>query len=286
VGGVAPRGGGVDLRAVDAAARAARLLELHTPGSPLLAPNPWDVGSAKLLESLGFEALCTTSSGAAGSLGGLDGSMSREAAVEAAGAIAAAVAAPVSADLENGFGDEPEDAAETIRQAIDAGLSGGSIEDYTLRPDDPLYPIEVAADRVRAAAEMAHAGPVHFVLTARAENHIRGRDDLGDTIARLQAFQEAGADVLYAPGLMDLGEIATLVQAVDRPVNVILRPGGPTVPELAGVGVARISVGGSLHHVAVAAVAAAARELLEAGTTGFLAQAKEAGPIARRAYGG
>ena len=173
--------------------------------------------------------------------------MDREAAVASAGAIAAAVEVPVSADLENGFGDEPEAAAETIRQALAAGLSGGSIEDYSMRPDDPIYPIEQAAERVAAAAEVAHAGPVHFVLTARAENHIRGRDDLADTIARLQAFQAAGADVLYAPGLMDLGDIASLVQAVDRPVNVIVRPGGPTVGELAEAGVARISVGGSLR---------------------------------------
>jgi 2-methylisocitrate lyase-like PEP mutase family enzyme len=269
---------------MDPVARAARLLELHTPGSPLLAPNPWDVGSARVLESLGFEALCTTSSGAAGSIGGLDGSMGREGAVTAAGAIAAAVAVPVSADLENGFGDTPEDAAETIRQALAAGLSGGSIEDYTMRADDPMYPIEVAADRVLAAAAVAHAGPVHFVLTARAENHIRGRDDLADTIARLQAFQAAGADVLYAPGLMDLGEISSLVQSVDRPVNVILRPGGPTVAELAEAGVARVSVGGSLHYVAVAAVAAAARELQGQGTHGFLEQAREGGAIARQAY--
>jgi 2-methylisocitrate lyase-like PEP mutase family enzyme len=268
----------------DAAALAARLLELHTPGAPLLAPNPWDVGSAKVLQSLGFEALCTTSSGAAGSVGGLDGSMTREEAVAAAGAIAAAVSVPVSADLENGFGDAPEDAAETIRQALAAGLSGGSIEDYTMRPDDPMYPIDAAADRVRAADEVAHEGPVHFVLTARAENHIRGRDDLADTIARLQAFQEAGADVLYAPGLADLGEITSLVRSVDRPVNAILRPGGPTVGQLAEAGVARISVGGSLHYVAVAAVAAAAQELREHGTTGFFEQVKEGAPIARRAY--
>ena len=283
MGGGPPRRIGARLT-VDAAGRAARLLELHTPGAPLLAPNPWDVGSAKLLESLGFEALCTTSSGAAGSVGGVDGSMTREAAVAAAGAIAGAVEVPVSADLENGFGDAPEDAAETIRQALAAGLSGGSIEDFTLRADDPIYAIEAAAERVRAAAEVAHAGTVRFVLTARAENLIRGRDDLPDTIARLQAYQEAGADVLYAPGLMDLGDVASVVQSLDRPVNVLVRPGGPTVAQLAEAGVARISVGGSFHYVAVAAVAAAARELREQGTTGFLEQVKEGAPIARRAY--
>ena len=155
---------------MDPTGRAAHLLALHRPGEPLLAPNPWDVGSAKLLESLGFAALCTTSSGAAATLGGLDGSMDRDAAVASAGAIAAAVDVPVSADLENGFGDAPEDAAETIQRALVAGLSGGSIEDYSTRPDDPIYPIEQAAERVGAAVEVAHGGPVHFVLTARAEN--------------------------------------------------------------------------------------------------------------------
>ena len=271
---------------MDPVERAAHLLDLHRPGEPLLAPNPWDVGSAKLLESLGFAALCTTSSGAAATLGGVDGSMSREAAVESAGAIAAAVDVPVSADLENGFGDEPDAAAETIRQALAAGLSGGSIEDWSPDPGVATYPIEQAAARVAAAAEVAHGGPVPFVLTARAENHIRGRDDLRDTIARLQAYQAAGADVLYAPGLMDLGEIGSLVRAVDRPVNVIVRPGGPTVGELADAGVARISVGGSFAWVAVAAVAAAAEELQGPGTLGFLEQAKVGGPLARRAFGG
>jgi 2-methylisocitrate lyase-like PEP mutase family enzyme len=271
---------------MDAVARAEHLLALHRPGTPLLAPNPWDVGSAKLLESLGFEALCTTSSGAASTRGGLDGSMDREAAIASAGAIAASVGVPVSADLENGFGDDPEAAAATIRLALDAGLSGGSIEDYTMRPNDPVYPVEQAAARVAAAAEAAHGGAVPFVLTARAENHIRGRDDLADTIARLQAFQAAGADVLYAPGLMDLGEISSLVQSVDRPVNVILRPGGPTVAELAAAGVARISVGGSFAWVAVAAVAAAAHELRDQGTLDFLDQAVEGGRLARNAYGG
>ena len=266
--------------------RARRFLALHRPGEPLLAPNPWDAGSARLLESLGFEALCTTSSGAASPHGGLDGSMDRDAAVRSAGAIAAAVRVPVSADLENGFGDEPEAAAETVRQALAAGLSGGSIEDYAPGADAHLYALEPAAARVEAAAEAAHGGPVPFVLTARAENHIRGRDDLPDTIRRLQAFQEAGADVLYAPGLVDLGDIASAVRSVDRPVNVILRPGGPAVAELAGVGVARISVGGALAWVAVAAVAEAARELQEQGTSTFLERAVEGGALARRAYEG
>jgi 2-methylisocitrate lyase-like PEP mutase family enzyme len=271
---------------MDATERAAHLLALHRPGEPLLAPNPWDVGSAKLLESLGFLALCTTSSGAAATLGGLDGSMDSDAAVASAGAIAAAVDIPVSADLENGFGDAPEDAAETIRRALVAGLSGGSIEDYSMRPDDPIYPIEQAAERIEAAVEVAHRGPVHFVLTARAENWIRGRLDLADTIRRLQAYQAAGADVLYAPGLSNLADIESLVRAVDRPVNVIVRANGPTVAELASAGVARISVGGSFAWVAFGAVVAAAEELRDQGTLGFLEQAKEGGLLARRAFGG
>jgi 2-methylisocitrate lyase-like PEP mutase family enzyme len=164
------------------------------------------------------------------------------------------------------------------------GLAGGSIEDYTTRPDDPLYPIEQAAERVAAAAEVAHGGPVHFVLTARAENHIRGRDDLADTIVRLQAFQEAGADVLYAPGLRDVDQIASVVRSVDRPVNVLLLPGGPSVPELAEVGVRRISVGGALSYLAAGAVAAAARELLEHGTTSFMPQVVDGARVARQAY--
>ena len=177
--------------------------------------------------------------------------MDRDAAVASAGAIASAVGVPVSADLENGFGDDPEDAAETIRRALAAGLSGGSIEDYSMRPDDPIYPIEQAAERVAAAAEVAHEGPVHFVLTARAENHIRGRDDLADTDPRgSRPTRRRVPTCSTRPGLMDLADIASLVQAVDRPVNVIVRAGGPTVAELAERGVARISVGGSLAWVA------------------------------------
>ena len=273
---------------MDATERAAHLLALHRPGEPLLAPNPWDVGSAKLLESLGFSALCTTSSGAAATLGGLDGSMDRDAAVASAGAIAAAVDVPVSADLENGFGDEPEDAAETIRRALAAGLSGGSIEDYSMRPDDPIYPIEQAAERVAAAVEVAHRGPVHFVLTARAENHDpRSPDDLADTIRRLQAYQAAGADVLYAPGLSNLADIESLVRAVDRPVNVIVRaerahgrragqrrasPGSPSAARSPGWRSAQWSP--------------RPRSCATTGTLGFLEQAREGGLLARRAFGG
>jgi len=247
-------------------------------------PNPWDVGSARLLAHLGFQALATTSSGFAGSLGRLDGRVTRDEALHHAAAIAGATDLPVNGDLENGFGDAPEEVAATIAGAIDAGLAGGSIEDYTGRPDEPIYERAAAVARVTAAAEAAHAGPVPFVLTARAENYLHDRADLTDTIERLQSFQEAGADVLYAPGLRDAGQVAQVVREVDRPVNVLLLPGGPTVAELAEAGVRRISVGGAFSYVAAGAVAAAARELLEEGTTGFMAQVVDGARVARRAY--
>ncbi len=179
---------------------AERFLALHRPGAPLLIPNPWDVGSAKLLASLGFEALATTSSGYAATLGRLDGAVTRDEALAHAAELVAATPLPVSADLENGFGDSPDAVAETVRLAREAGLAGCSIEDFSGDDDAPIYDRDRAAERVAAAVEAAHAGPVRLVLTARAENHIHGIDDLADTIARLQAYQAAGADVLYAPG--------------------------------------------------------------------------------------
>src|SRR5580700_1547521 len=221
--------------------KAERFLELHRPGDPLLLPNPWDQGSAKLLAAMGFQALATTSSGFAATLGRLDGSVSREEAIAHAAAIVAATELPVSADLENGFADDPEEVAQTIRMAIAAGLAGASIEDDSGRGEDPIYPLEQAAARVGAAARAAHEGPVHLVLTARAENHVRGRDDLADTIARLLAFQAAGADVLYPTGLTDLEAIRAVLAAVELPVNILARPGLAPVAELAAAGVSRIS---------------------------------------------
>jgi len=268
----------------DAADRADRFRALHEGPEPLVMPNPWDVGSARLFAHLGFQALATTSSGFAGTLGRLDGNVTREEALVHAAAIAAATDLPVNGDLENGFGDAPEEVAATITGAIDAGLAGGSVEDYTGRSDDPIYERAAAAARVAAAAEVAHDGPVPFVLTARAENFLHDRADLTDTIERLLAYQEAGADVLYAPGLRDLDQVTTLVGAVDRPVNVLLLPGGPTVPELAEAGVRRISVGGAFSYLAAGAVAAAARELLDDGTTTFMPQVVDGARIARRAY--
>jgi len=264
--------------------KAQRFLSLHRGDRPLLMPNPWDVGSAKLLASLGFEALATTSSGFAGTLGRLDGSVTRDEAVAHGAAIAGAVDVPVSADLENGFADDPADVAETVRLAIDAGLSGCSVEDYTMRADDPIYDLALARERVAAAAEAAHAGAVHLVLTARAENHIRGRQDLPDTIARLQAYQDAGADVLYAPGLSTADDIRAVITSVDRPVNVLALPNAPTVDELAELGVGRISVGGAFALVALGAVVEAARELKDQGTYGFWKQAGAEAKTIRAAF--
>ena len=261
-----------------------RFLAMHHHDTPFLIPNPWDPGAAKLLVSLGFTALATTSSGHAATLGKLDGDVTRAEALEHAAAMASAVAVPVSADLEHGFADDPAGVAETVRLATDTGLAGCSIEDSTGNRDDPIYDPALAAERIAAAADAAHAGPTKLVLTARAENFLYGRADLSDTIDRLQRFSAAGADVLYAPGLSSLDDIRTLVAEVDKPVNVIARPGAPTVAELADVGVARISVGGALAWVALAAVVDAARELLDQGTYGFLDRVAAGRETARAAF--
>jgi 2-methylisocitrate lyase-like PEP mutase family enzyme len=268
----------------DQAEKAARFLALHVPGRPLLIPNPWDAGSARLLASLGFEALATTSSGFAATLGRRDYGVQREEAIEHAATIVAATELPVSADLENLFADEPAGAADTIRLAIGAGLAGGSIEDYTGQEDEPIYDLGFAAERVAAAAEAAHAGPVHFVLTARAENLLHGREDLADTIRRLQAYQEAGADVLYAPGLHRVEDIRQVVSSVDRPVNVLALPGAPSIAELGELGVARVSVGGAFAFAALGAVVEAAQELREQGTYGFWDRATVGVKAARQSF--
>src|SRR5215469_16912973 len=221
---------------ISQADKAQRFLALHRPGEPLLMPNPWDLGSARLLASLGFEALATTSSGFAATLGRNDGSVTRDEAMVHAAVIVAATDLPVSADLENAYADDPAGAAETMRLAIEVGLAGASIEDFAGEPGTGIYDIGQAAERVAAAAEAAHGGGVHLVLTGRAENFIRGNPDLADTIERLQAYQEAGADVLYAPGLSTADEIRAVVESVDRPVNVLARAGAPTVSELAELG--------------------------------------------------
>ena len=233
-----------------------------------------------MLVSLGFQALATTSGGHAVTLGRLDGSVTADEAIAHAAAIAAATDVPVSADLENGFADDPDGVATTIGLALDAGLAGCSVEDYS---GSELYAPDLAAARVAAAAEIAHRGDVHLVLTARAENHIRGNPDLDDTIARLQAYQAAGADVLYAPGVSDLDDIRRVVASVDLPVNVLALPNAPTRRRARGVGVKRISVGSAFAYVALGAAADAARELLDHGTYGFWATAgKGAGGAAPR----
>jgi 2-methylisocitrate lyase-like PEP mutase family enzyme len=234
-----------------------------------MIPNPWDIGSARLLAAMGFEALATTSAGYAFTVGRPDNTTSRAEMMAHVATICAATPLPVNGDLENGFGDFPEDAAETIRQGAAAGLAGGSIEDSTNRAEEPIYPLDLAVDRIRAASEAARAEG--FLLTARCENYLVGRPDLNDTIRRLQAYQEAGADVLYAPGLATKQDIAEVVRSVDRPVNVVMGLQGAklTVDELSEIGVKRISVGSSLARVALGAMLRAAREMKEQGTFAF-----------------
>jgi 2-methylisocitrate lyase-like PEP mutase family enzyme len=261
-----------------------RFLSLHKADRPLLMPNPWDVGAAKLLESLGFEALATTSSGFAATLGRLDGEVTRDEAIAHAAGIVGAVGVPVSADLENCFADDPAGVAETVRLAAEAGLAGCSVEDYSGPESDTIYDAGLAAERVAAAAEAAHSGARKLVLTARAENLIHGRDDLADAVARLQSYQEAGADVLFAPGARDLETIRELVSSVDLPVNVLVLPGMPSVAELAEAGVSRISVGGAFAFAAYGAAAAAGRELMESGTYGYWETAGLGAQAVREAF--
>ncbi len=250
---------------------------LHQRDKAFIIPNPWDIGTARILAHLGFEALATTSMGYAFSVGQLDNSVDRDRMMKHVAEIAAATDLPVSADLQNGWGDDPEACAETIRLAAQAGAVGGSIEDATGRDDDPIYGLQHSADRVRAAAEMVHLLPFTFTLTARAENYLHGRPDLNDTIARLQAYQEAGADVLYAPGLATKEDIAAVVSSVDRPVNVVMGLQGVqlSLTELSNMGVKRISVGSALNRTALGAFLRAAREMHDHGTFGF---AKDAAP--------
>ena len=254
---------------------------LHERDRAFIIPNPWNAGTARLLAHLGFEALATTSMGYAFAVGRTDGSLGRDETLKGAAEIVGATDLPVSADLENGFGDAPEAAAETIRLAAAEGLVGGSIEDATGRPDHPIYELRHAVERVRAAAEAARALPFKFTLTARAENFLHGRPDIKDTIARLQAFQEAGADVLYAPGLATKDDIAAVVRSVDRPVNVLMGLRGVqlSAAELSAMGVKRISVGSTLARAALGAFLRGAKEMREKGTFTFAADAVNSGEI-------
>ena len=251
--------------------------ELHRNDGTFLIPNPWDAGSARLLAHLGFEALATSSAGYAFSTGKPDDAVGREAMLAHAAAVSAATELPVSIDLENGFGDSPGIVAETIRLAATTGAVGGSIEDATERTNDPLYDRALAVERIRAAAEVAHALPFPFMLTARAENYLVGKPDLKDTIERLQLYQEAGADVLYAPGLTSKDDIASLVSSVDRPVNLLMGLKGMelTVTDVAFLGVKRVSVGSGLARCALGAFVRGAREMRRQGTFGWADDAME-----------
>jgi 2-methylisocitrate lyase-like PEP mutase family enzyme len=268
----------------DANDLSARFFDLHSGPTPLLIPNPWDAGSARILASLGFQALATTSSGFAATLGRLDGTITCEQALAHAAAVVAATDLPVSADLENCFADEPAGVAETVGRAAETGLAGCSVEDFSGRAEDPIYDLGFAAERVAAAAEAAHGGPSRLVLTARSENFLHDRTDLADTIARLQAFQVAGADVLYAPGISRQEDIRAVVTSVDLPVNVLALPSGPDVAALAALGVRRISVGGAFAYAAIAGLVEAGRELLEFGTLGFWDRSAIGGAAARAAF--
>jgi len=251
------------------AEKAAAFRDLHERPGAFIIPNPWDAGTAMLLASLGFEALATTSLGLSNSLGRVDGAgaVSREEVLANCRVIAAATDLPVNADLENGYAHEPRAAAEMIRLAAEAGVVGGSIEDATGDPAKPIYDFALAVERVHAAVEVSRSLPVPFVFTARAENLLHGRPDLDDTIRRLQAFEKAGADVLYAPGLRDIATIRTVARSVGKPLNVVMSAADPSLTraELAEAGVKRISVGGALSRLALAAFLRGAREMADAG---------------------
>lgn len=252
------------------AEKAAAFRALHQRPGCFIIPNPWDAGTAKMLAALGFEALATTSLGVANVAG--RGSVTRDEVIANGREIAAATDVPVNADLENGFAHEPAAAAETIRLAAEAGLAGGSIEDYSGDSKSPIYDFDLSVERVRAAVAVAKSLPGPFVLTARAENLIRGRNDMADTIRRLKAYAAAGAEVLYAPGLRTVAEIRTVVEVVDRPLNVVtgwLEP-GITAADVAAAGAKRISVGGALNRLALAAFLDAARAMKEEGSFAWM----------------
>ncbi|MCK6394767.1 oxaloacetate decarboxylase [Zoogloea sp.] len=265
------------------AARALAFRQLHADPGCFVIPNPWDVGSARLLAGMGFKALASTGAGHAFSCGLTDGAVGREGMLAHLRQMADATDLPLSADLENGFGHAPETVAETIRLAATTGIVGGSIEDSSGDRDAPILPLDLAAERVRAAVEAARALPFPFTLTARAENHFLGQPDLADTIRRLQAYQEAGADVLFAPGLRTREDIAAVLSAVDRPVNVLMGMEGVTltVADLAALGVKRISVGGSFARAAYGAFLRAAREVQAHGSFSYANEAISGRDITR-----
>jgi 2-methylisocitrate lyase-like PEP mutase family enzyme len=263
------------------AEKTAAFRALHQQPGCFLIPNPWDAGTAKVLAGLGYEALATTSLGVANVLGRANGKVSRAEVIANARDIVDATDLPVNADLENCFAHEPAAAAETIRLAAEAGLAGGSIEDYSGDAKAAIYDFELSVERVRAAVAMAKSLSVPFVLTARAENLIRGRNDMADTIRRLQAYAAAGAEVLYAPGLKTAAEISAVVKAIDKPLNVVtgwLEP-GVTVADVAAAGAKRISVGGALNRLALAAFVDAARAMKEEGSFAWMQRIADMGPL-------
>ncbi|HEX4984800.1 MAG TPA: isocitrate lyase/phosphoenolpyruvate mutase family protein [Burkholderiales bacterium] len=252
--------------------KAARFEALHRGPGVFVMPNPWDAGSARVLGSLGFKALATSSGASAGMLGRRDGKVSRDEAMAHARVIVEATDLPVSADLEKGFGDSPGDVAETIRLAAEAGLVGGSIEDATGNPDKPLYDFALAVDRVAAAVSAARSLPFRFTLTARAENFLRGNPNLDDTIRRLQAFEKAGADVLFAPALPDIAAVRAVCAALTRPLNFMAGIPGKSfsIGEIEDAGARRISVGTSFYRTAMKGLVAAATEVRDNGTFRYL----------------
>jgi 2-methylisocitrate lyase-like PEP mutase family enzyme len=260
--------------------RAEKFRALHARAGAFIIPNPWDAGSARMLSALGFEALATTSAGYAFSIGRLDGMVAQAEVIAHCRALCAATDLPVSADLENCFADDPKQAANTILLAAEAGVVGGSIEDYSNDDSRPIYDFALAVERVHAAVEAARSLDFPFTLTARAENLLRGRNDLDDTIRRLQAFEKAGADVLYAPALTTLDQVRTVTGAVGKPVNV-LAPAlkGVTLAQLAEAGAKRISIGGALARAAIAAVLRAGREMREHGGFGWTSDLASGGEI-------
>ena len=263
------------------AQKAADFEALHKAPGVFVIPNPWDAGSARMLAALGFKALTTTSAGYARSIGFPDYNAGRENVMAHIRAMAPMIDVPLAADLEDGFGPKPEDCAETIRQGAEAGLVGGSIEDFTGDRSNPIHSIEAAAERVRAAAEAAKKLPFKFMLCARAENYLNGRPDLADTIKRLQAYQEAGADVLFAPGLNTSDEVREVCRSIDRPFNIVRGPRRETltVEQVGALGVKRISTGGMMHAVAMSAMIEAAKEMATAGTFGFTQRMQAAAEI-------
>ena len=266
----------------DHAERCAAFRSLHDRPEPFVIPNPWDAGSARILAAAGFEALATTSAGAAFVLGRRDGTLTRDEALANAQAIVDATPLPVSADLENGYGDDPATVADTITRAHAIGLAGASVEDASGDPAAPIYPFDLSVARVAAAVQAARALPHGFMVTARAEGLLHGQPDLAEIIRRLRAFQDAGADVLYAPGLADLAAIRTVTAAVSRPVNVLAGIGhglGLTVADLGQAGVRRISLGAALSRAALGTLFQAAHEMRDGGTFGFLQQAAASAEI-------